>query len=168
MLRSNKKWLFSLFILIAFFVSGELIARMLLTQEPPKGTPLDVHSELGWQLPRDEVDKDGHPVRRDSQGLRVTPSQGSYEHMVYTTGDSSIFGHGLSDRETLHAHIEQEGAKEGISLKAVTGAVPGYSSVQSLNQLFQSGWDQNPDLLVIGNLWSDNDIINETQQMSPT
>ncbi|MAA78275.1 MAG: hypothetical protein CL916_03370 [Deltaproteobacteria bacterium] len=163
MFHSKKKWLFSFITLIVFLLGGEVIARLLLNENTPKGTPLDGHSELGWQLPRDEVDQEGHPVRRDSQGMRVTSSNSSAAQVVYTIGDSSIFGHGLEDHETLHAHIEKEAKKEGISLKSITGAVPGYSSVQSLNQLFQYGWDQNPTLLIVGNLWSDNDIINETQ-----
>ena len=163
MFTIRKKWFFSLLTLLLFLVLGEITARLLLFDNAPSGTPLENDAELGWQLPKDEVDQYGHPVRRDAQGLRVATQNSEGTHLIYTTGDSSIFGHGLSDQDTLHAHIERVALRKNLSVQAKTGAVPGYSSVQSLNQLFQNGWKQSPDLLIVGNLWSDNDIINETQ-----
>ena len=38
------------------------------------------------------------------------------------------------------------------------GAVPGYSTEQSRLLLDEVGWDLAPNLLVIGNLWSDNNL----------
>lgn len=163
MTNDRKKWFFSVCILFLFLGVGEVMARISFFESMPKGTPLEQERDLGWQLPQNDVDKDGHPVRRDAQGMRVTPKRDDKALLVYTTGDSSIFGHGLNDEETLHAHIEQQALLNDLSVKAITGAVPGYSSVQSLNQLFKIGWQQKPDLLIIGNLWSDNDIMNETQ-----
>ena len=94
--------------------------------------------------------------------MRPTERQGK-KRLIYTMGDSSIFGHGLSNDQTLHAHITQECDKMNISAEAITGAVPGYSSVQSLHQLNSVGWSLKPDLLIVGNLWSDNDIISAEQ-----
>ena len=60
-------------------------------------------------------------------------------------------------RPSITPHREFERAN--ISTEAITGGVPGYSSVQSLHQLNAVGWKLNPKLLIVGNLWSDNDII---------
>ena len=156
----SKKILFSLLCLTIFFVFAEIIARLL--ESNPVGTPLETHPQRGWQLPKAAVDRDGHPIARDENGLRPT-EQLDKEWLIYTMGDSSVFGHGLADNQTLHAHITRICSQLGISAQAITGAVPGYSSVQSLHQLNSVGWSLKPNLLIIGNLWSDNDIITSTQ-----
>ena len=122
------------------------------------GTPLAKHPQRGWQLPQNSAFDHGHNIQRDANGMRPTQRSGK-THLVYTMGDSNIFGHGLSDEETLHGHLTKEFERVNISAEAITGAVPGYSSVQSLHQLNAIGWKLNPKLLIVGNLWSDNDII---------
>ena len=135
-----------------------------LDQKKMQGTPLETHPQRGWQLPQSGTDPQGHPIHRDANGMRPTKRSGK-QNLVYTIGDSSIFGHGLSDEETLHAHLTTEFSQRGISAEAITGAVPGYSSVQSLHQLNTVGWNLKPNLILVGSLWSDNDIITETQNL---
>jgi lysophospholipase L1-like esterase len=40
-------------------------------------------------------------------------------------------------------------------VQVINGGVPGYSTAQSIERLEETGWATAPDLLVIGNLWSD-------------
>jgi hypothetical protein len=86
--------------------------------------------------------------------LREVKLDGS-ELRIITLGDSSIFGHGIEDAWTLHGQLKKALAMQSTSVEVLCGAIPGYSTEQSLRLLDEWGWDQNPDLLVIGNLWSD-------------
>ena len=73
-------------------------------------------------------------------------------------GDSTFFGHGIEDEETI---IEQTVARlrtDGIDIDAVNGGIPGYSTEQTRMLLDEDGWDLEPSLLLIGNLWSDNNF----------
>ena len=72
-----------------------------------------------------------------------------------TTGDSSVFGFGVQDNEVFSS-VTADALGEGV--QAVVGATPGYSTYQSINLLRLRGLSTEPDLFVIGNLWSDNNF----------
>jgi len=72
-----------------------------------------------------------------------------------TTGDSSVFGFGVEDNEVFSS-VAADLLGDGV--EAVVGATPGYSTYQSLNLLRLRGLSTEPDLIVIGNLWSDNNF----------
>ncbi len=70
---------------------------------------------------------------------------------VLVLGDSSFFGHGVSDDQTLGAVLEQELDR----VEVLNLGVPGYSSEQIRTQMEEVGWALEPDLLVLGSFWSD-------------
>lgn len=74
---------------------------------------------------------------------------------LMTTGDSSIFGFGVQDSEVF-----SEVAADALSdkVEAVNAATPGYSSYQTVNLLRLRALDTEPDLIIVGNLWSDNNF----------
>lgn len=77
---------------------------------------------------------------------------------VLVLGDSSFFGHGIGDDETLAVKLSADLTASGTAVDVFNGAIPGYSTEQTLILLDEVGWKHEPTLLVIGNLWSDNNI----------
>lgn len=123
------------------------------------GTPMVPHPSRIWGLDPQDVGSFGASYTIDADGLRATTVEG-HELRALTLGDSSVFGHGLMDDQTLHARTEEALARHGLQVDVMTGAVPGYSTEQALAVLDEVGWDRDPDLLIIGTLWSDNGIRN--------
>jgi lysophospholipase L1-like esterase len=77
---------------------------------------------------------------------------------VLVLGDSTFFGHGVGDADTIPAQLGELLRAHGLDVDTVNGAVPGYSTEQSLRLLDDVGWTREPTLLLIGNLWSDNNF----------
>ena len=71
-------------------------------------------------------------------------------------GDSTFFGHGVADEDTLAAQLAQRFTEAGIEGDVINGAMLGYSTEQTRVWLDEAGWDLDPTLLIVGNLWSDN------------
>lgn len=80
------------------------------------------------------------------------------QERVLILGDSTFFGHGIADGETIGQSLVRALAASGIRADAVDGGIPGYSSAQSLLLLDEVGWSLEPSLLLVGNLWSDNTV----------
>ncbi len=100
----------------------------------------------------------GATVTINSLGLRgeepaIPPPPNTRRLM--TTGDSSIFGFGVEDDEVFS---EVAAAQLGEGVDAINAATPGYSTFQTINLLRLRAMKTDPDLLVIGNLWSDNNF----------
>ena len=94
----------------------------------------------------------------NSMGLRgeetAIPKPDGVRRLM-TTGDSSIFGFGVQDSEVFSEVIAEA---LGDNVEAVNAATPGYSSYQTINLLRLRALDTEPDLIIVGNLWSDNNF----------
>jgi len=92
----------------------------------------------------------------NSLGLRgpepVLPKPGGTVRMM-TTGDSSIFGFGVRD-----GAVFSDVAAAALGVEPINAAAPGYSTYQTLNLLKLRALQTAPDLIVVGNLWSDNNF----------
>lgn len=75
---------------------------------------------------------------------------------ILLVGDSSFFGHGIPDDQTIVVQLQAELERRGIDVDVVNGAIPGYSTEQTKILLDEVGWGSEPTLLISGNLWSDN------------
>lgn len=75
---------------------------------------------------------------------------------VLVLGDSSFFGHGIADDETIPVRLEAALKGAGIDADTVNAAIPGYSTEQSRILLDEIGWALEPTLVLVANLWSDN------------
>lgn len=64
-----------------------------------------------------------------------------------------MYGHGVEQAEVFAERVDLGEAVEVINL-----GTPGYSSAQTLNLMNMRGWQLEPDLIVIANLWSDNNF----------
>jgi lysophospholipase L1-like esterase len=77
---------------------------------------------------------------------------------ILVLGDSTFFGHDLDDADAIPVQLGELLREQGVDADTVNGAVPGYSTEQSRRLLDDMGWDRQPTLLAIGNLWSDNNF----------
>jgi lysophospholipase L1-like esterase len=96
------------------------------------------------------------PALVDSDGLRVSAVQGPADApLIFTLGDSSLFGHGVRDGDTLHDQLQAKLTRAGKPVRVRCGGSPGYSTVQALAVLDEVGWPSKPSLLVVAPMWSD-------------
>lgn len=96
------------------------------------------------------------PALVDSDGLRISAVQGPADApLIFTLGDSSIFGHGVRDGDTLHDQLQAKLTRAGKPVRVRCGGSPGYSTVQALAVLDEVGWPSKPSLLVVAPMWSD-------------
>jgi len=154
---------FALAPLVALALLAECTARALWdpldAMEMPdvsEGTVMAPHPTRIWGLrPGSELEQFGALTPIDDDGLRSAPDTGA-PLRVLTLGDSSIFGHALAHDDTLHAKIGAALAARGVRADVFCGGIPGYTTEQTLRLLDEVGWALQPDLLVVGNLWSDN------------
>lgn len=156
----------SLLVLGAFLGLGEGGARMVGPQTPGlKGeggwTLLGPHPTRMWAAPPGAVDNSGFLATVNALGIRgnlPADPKPEGELRIMLLGDSSIFGHGVDDDASLDAVLEKVLPSFGIRAEVINLGIPGYSTEQTLIELDEMGWALQPDLLIVGNLWSDNDI----------
>jgi lysophospholipase L1-like esterase len=153
-----RRVLFAALPLLLLLGSLELYARMNATDPRnfvgQAGMVMAPHrTRLWWALPG-RYQQFGAPVEIGADGLRVTPQTGAALTGL-TLGDSSIFGHGLHAEQTLDSHLGAALRARGVDIDVRCGGIPGYSSEQARVVMEEVGWDLEPDLLVIGALWSD-------------
>jgi lysophospholipase L1-like esterase len=123
--------------------------------------PMPPDPLLGWRnLPGYIGDNLGAPVRHNALGLRgpevpVEKPPGTLR--VLLLGDSTIYGHGVEEAATFGRVLEArlQARLPEARLEVIDAGVPAYSSLQSLRQLRYVLADTSPDVIVIGNMWSD-------------
>lgn len=137
----------------------EISARLFPEPRAPELVVFQPHPTRIWALEEGEDMAAMVRVRIDADGLRLPAKPGPEEGpVILTVGDSSIFGHGVPDGDTLHDQLQKQLEDGGLPTRVLCGAVPGYSTLQSERLLDEVGWARRPKLLVVANLWSDNNI----------
>jgi len=151
---------YGLVTVVLFFGLAELVCR-LAWDHLLVGDVFHRDATLRWVLPASGTVQVGDKLASvNSLGLRgpeVSPRRAPCTLRIYGTGDSSVFGHDVTDTPFMELLPKLVQSKEvgGLRVEAVNGGVPGYSTYQTLLQLEQIGWGLGPDLLLIANLWSD-------------
>jgi len=100
----------------------------------------------------------GAHVSVNSDGLRgkpITKPKPPGTRRIIIIGDSSVYGHGIDDSATFCSLLDE---RLGPSIEVINAGVPGYSTEQSLNLLSMRLWALQPDLLIVANMWSDNNF----------
>ena len=121
--------------------------------------PLTENTEQGWGLtPGATMPSASETLRVNELGLRgppvAQPAEG--EVRILTLGDSSIFGDGVPESQVLGQVAARELADRwGRPVTAVNGGIPGYDCTQSRGLMARVGPTVEPDIVVVGNLWSD-------------
>lgn len=155
-------------VLVFLVVAGlaEAVSRWIGPQAPDlqlgKGwIALDPHPTRLWGLAPGRIADASFAAYINAMGIRgplpATPKPRGVSRIIML-GDSTIFGHGVADDQVMAPQLEAALTSYGLKVDVVNFGVPGYSTEQSLIQLEEQGWELEPDLLVIANLWSDNDF----------
>lgn len=164
-----SKLLWSLPVSAVLLVTAELTARLVFAEElrawsapapaAEEGAPLMTGSPyLLWEMAPGVRQQRGHDVHINSLGLRgpeIEQPKPAGRRRLVTVGDSSVFGDGVGDDEVFGVLAA---ADLGPEVDHVNAALPGYSTYQSINLLRMRVLELQPDLLVIGSLWSDNNF----------
>ena len=120
--------------------------------------------ELLWSLEPNRSFQTGNDVTEiNAVGLREhllpTQSKKVKEKRILVTGDSSIYGWGVQDHQTYAVQLEKELKRMfNFPIEVINLGVPGYSTEQTLKLLEKVGWDYQPDLIVVSNIFSDCNI----------
>jgi len=117
------------------------------------------HPTRLWGMAEGVKENAGAKATINKLGLRgeiPTQPRQAGEQRVMIFGDSTFFGHGVEDDETLSVLLEDILQEQGIEATVINAAVPGYSTEQVRLLLDDVGWDLEPTLLIMGCLWSDN------------
>ena len=118
-----------------------------------KGNPF-----LLWEYAPGQRTESDTDININSLGLRgPEPSipKPSGIRRLLSTGDSSVYGFKVKDGGVF---TDVAAAQLGPKVEGWTAAIPGYSTYQSLNMLEMRALQLQPDVLVIANLWSDNNF----------
>ena len=151
-------------LLMAEAAVSVLARRTLLAWEAPvpvtkTGAPyLPGNPYLLWEMVPGTRTEMGATVTVNSLGFRgaeVLETKPSGVKRVVVLGDSTVYGHGVEDDETFSAQLDD---RLGETVQVLNLGTPGYSSAQSINLMTMRGWRLQPDLVVIANLWSDNNF----------
>jgi lysophospholipase L1-like esterase len=112
---------------------------------------------LLWEYAPGMRDEFGIPVHINSLGLRGAEPADKPRGVrrLLATGDSSVYGFGIEDGQ---AYVNVAADLLGDDVEGWNAAIPGYSTFQTLNLLELRALSLEPDVLVIGNLWSDNNF----------
>ena len=156
-----RRLLFAVLILVAFFAGLEGLTRLLWDGPEVEGR-MPADPRLRWGLtPGGEMVVEGVANRINSRGYRgpeIEVERTPCILRIYSAGDSSAFGHGVPDGQAFAELLPDRLGTRGVTdlrVEAINGAVPGYSTYQSLERMDQDGWALQPDLLLISNVWSD-------------
>lgn len=167
-----KKALAGLGVSLATFGALELGARtvfadQLVAAEAPPPPPLDGAPTLRgnpyllWeQAPGVRVEH-GIPANINRLGLRgpepTVPKPAGVRRLL-STGDSSVYGFGVHDDEVFITRAAELLRAHDPRIEGWNAAIPGYSTFQTLNMLEMRALALEPDVLVVANLWSDNNF----------
>ena len=122
---------------------------------------MDAHPTRLWGLAeaRDVPNAQGSTATINSYGFRgdlPEPSKPDGGYRILTTGDSSFYGFGVGDTEVFSHQLSASFQSSGINVEVFNTGIGGYTVAQHTLLLDEFGWDLDPDLVVLANVWSDN------------
>ena len=101
------------------------------------------------------------PANINSLGLRgdepTMPKPAGVRRLL-ATGDSSVYGFRVRDDEVFITKTAELLGGAEAKIEGWNAAIPGYSTYQTINMLEMRALALEPDVLVIANLWSDNNF----------
>jgi hypothetical protein len=155
----------SAIVLVLVSIIAELGARQLGPELPflrssgARSEMMVGHPTRLWTMSEGVKNNAGALATVHPTGLRGEVPQaarGPGEQRVVILGDSSFFGHGLADSETLSVQLSDRWDSLSPPVSVINGAMLGYSSEQAMLLMEDEIWGLEPTLLLIGLLWSDN------------
>ena len=144
----------------------EMWARGQKPQLPGWGGPqgasglMEAHPTRLWGMPPGvKSNAEGSTAAINDLGLRGDVPElprPSSRQRIMSLGDSAFFGFGVNDHQVFTYALSSILRKQGLDVDDVNAGVSGYSIAQHQILLDEVGWDLDPTLLIICNVWSDN------------
>mgnify|MGYP002632243518 CR=1 FL=1 len=162
----------SLGVTLAVFAAAEVAVRLGFSDElaaaaggPPAaedGAPtMRGNPYLLWEQAPGVRTEQGVLATINTLGLRgpepVVPKPEGIRRLL-ATGDSSVYGFGVADDEPFISVAAKALSSGERPVEGHNAAIPGYSTYQTINLLEMRALDLEPDVLVVANLWSDNNF----------
>ena len=129
----------------------------------PNGTRglMDAHPTRLWGLAeaRDVPNAQGSTANVNALGFRgAMPAVPKPEGLlrILSTGDSSFYGFGVGDSDVFSHQLGGSLTSSGLNVEVLNTGIGGYTVAQHKLLLEEFGWDLQPDLLILANVWSDN------------
>lgn len=121
---------------------------------------MEAHPTRLWGMPPGvKANAQGSTARINELGIRGARPESprpSGRQRIVSLGDSAFFGFGVNDHQVFTHALGSLLRSEGMDVDAVNAGVSGYSIAQHRILLDEFGWDLDPTLLVLCNVWSDN------------
>ncbi len=172
--HTDRRYPVSLILVIVILLLLEGVSRLLFTGPADESVPgkelrkvgeanrLRESDEFLWEFTPNSVSTMGdHRVIINSMGFRddeIPVEKAPGEFRIICLGDSLYFGEGIRLKNTFYQVLETKLQKKfpDRMINVIGCGVPGYSSLQSYRQLKIKGLLLDPDVVLIGSLWSDN------------
>jgi lysophospholipase L1-like esterase len=154
---------------VGIFGVGEIVARQInpalpgWTASDNPSVVMTGHPTRLWGLApgdRKNVDTVATINEMGLRGESLAVPRPAGKERIAVVGDSSFFGFGIADDETMSSRLD----RRWPLADAINAAVPGYSTAQSLLLLDEVVWDLEPSLLVVANFWSDTNYESYSDQ----
>jgi len=131
----------------------EISGRVFVSEPVERHDGFAHDDQLGWILPAGQtMSWRGQSAAINRIGLRSPDLKNSATIKILTIGDSSVFGDGVQDSETLAAQIS---GLLGSAVDVQNGGVPGYTCWQSRLWVERIRTQFQPDILISYNQHSD-------------
>ena len=148
----RNKILLSIISTLVLLLLLEGIGRWLIPNPPANQEGFVSDAELGWPLPVGQTMMwRGVQAQINSLGLR-SPEPTAKKNKVLIVGDSSVFGDGVSDRNTMSSQLERI---LGTEYSVQNGGTPGFTCLQSQILYNRIVKHYQPDILIVYNFHSD-------------
>jgi lysophospholipase L1-like esterase len=131
----------------------EILGRLVVAPPVDRTDGFLADSVLGWVLPPGaDMQWRGQLAKVNDLGFRGPPRQTTAPLSILMIGDSSMFGDGVADHQTMPAQLA---ARLGPQVDVQNGGVPGYTCWQSRILVKRVRERFNPDILITYNQHSD-------------
>ncbi len=149
------------------FAIGEITIRLLVPGESSSTIfhKLPGSPRLVGIIPNFEGDRKGAHVKINSRGFRdrdYPEEKGGNIFRIVGLGDSFTFGAGVELEDTYLKQLEKMLKKKSSSkqIEVLNMGVPAYNTFQELTLLKEDGLNYAPDLVIVGFLLNDVDLLN--------
>lgn len=126
----------------------------LFVSNPNYFWSLELNTDIKCQVPYTNSELSAafsYRIKTNSRGFRgkdFPTKKPTGEIRIVCMGDSRTFGWGVSEKETFAYLLEQKLKKWNKNVRVISGAVPGYSSLQGLLLLKREVLTWSPDLVI--------------------
>jgi lysophospholipase L1-like esterase len=131
----------------------EICGRLLVPAPVERMDGFESDEVLGWKLPQaSRMLWRGKVAAVNALGMRGSEPNPEATISIVMIGDSSMFGDGVKDQETMPAQLA---AMLGPNVDVQNAGIPGYTCWQSRIWMSRIRRSYNPDILISYNLHSD-------------